>query len=73
MDSSGEGEDFQDIWTEIVRDRRYDQRGPKVFTELPRLWEIAERHGVCGKDEEERRWQVRRIQTRDTEDAGDRG
>lgn len=50
MDSSGEDEDFLDIWPETLWDRGCDQRGSRGYTELPRFREIAERHGVCGKD-----------------------
>lgn len=49
MESSGEGEDFQDIWTETLRERGCDQSGPRGCTELTRLREAAECHGVCGR------------------------
>lgn len=58
MDSSGEGEDFQDIWTKTLRERGCGQRGPRCCTELLGLGETAERHGECGKDGETRCWQV---------------
>lgn len=50
MDSSGEGEDFLDIWLETLWERECDQRGSRGSPGLPHFREIAERHGVCGKD-----------------------
>lgn len=50
MDSSGEDEDFLDIWPETLWDRGCDQRGSRGCTELLRFREIAERQGVCRKD-----------------------